>query len=65
MIRLETHNLKNVIGTKKELFTKIIYRINNSSGLYQMFNTLVDVVIFENNKIIYIEEVLYCYIRYF
>lgn len=62
MVRLETHNLKkNVIGTKKELFSKIIHRINNSSGLYQMFNTLVDVVIFENNKIIYIEEVLYCY----
>ena len=51
MVRLETNNLKkNVISTKKELFNKIIYRINTSSGLYQMFNTLVDVVIFENNK---------------
>lgn len=62
MVRLETNNLKkNIISNKKELFSKVIYRINTSSGLYQMFNTLVDVVIFENNKIIYIEEVLYKY----
>ena len=62
MIRLETNNLeKSIINTKKDLFNKIIYRINNSSGIFQMFNTLVDVVIFENNKMIYLEEVLYKY----
>jgi len=58
LIRMETDNLKKyVITSKNKLIENILYRINNSSGLYQMFGCLVDIVILVKNKFIYIEEI--------
>jgi thioredoxin reductase len=58
MIKLDTNNL-NIYhySTIEQLNTKIIYRMNTAPGLFQMFNCLCDVIIFDNNKISYIEEV--------
>ena len=58
LIRMETDNLKkNIINSKDILVDKILYRINNSSGLYQMFGCLVDIVIISEKNFIYIKEI--------
>jgi thioredoxin reductase len=58
LVRMETDNLKKyIINSKDMLVDKILYRINNSSGLYQMFGCLVDIVIILEEKFIYIEEI--------
>ena len=58
LLRMETNNLKkHTLNSKDMLVNKILYRINNSSGLYQMFGCLVDIVIILDNKFIYIEEI--------
>lgn len=63
LIRMDTNNLKiKLINSNHELLKKILYRINNSSGIYQMFNTLVDVIIFDK-QIKYIEELPYEYVK--
>ena len=55
MIKIDTNNLNIYnFNNKNEIFYKIYDRINNSSGLFQMFNCLCDIIIIENN-IIYIE----------
>lgn len=58
MIKIETKNLDITrIETIEELHKKLVYRMNATSALYQMFNCLCDVIIFDKNEIIYIEEV--------
>lgn len=58
MIKIDTNNLTtHKFKSLRELTEKIIYRMNTTSALYQMFNCLCDVIIFEDNNITYIEEV--------
>tara|TARA_B110000483_G_scaffold65319_1_gene81649 strand:- start:2627 stop:4351 length:1725 start_codon:yes stop_codon:yes gene_type:complete len=57
MVKINTNNIEKIkINSQSELVNKILDRLNNSSGLYQMFNCLCDIVIIENNTIYYIEE---------
>ena len=60
MINIQTNNLKTTIFNNKDfegILNKILYRINNGSGIFQMFGCLVDVIIFHKNMIFYIEEI--------
>lgn len=66
MLRIQTNNYHYQIFSntdKKSIFDKIFYRINNGSGIFQMFGCLVDIIIFYNNKIIYIEELPIKYVE--
>ena len=64
MIKMDTNNLNvKIINSKEELNYKILYRINTSSALFQMYNCMCDVIIIINNKISYIEEVNYRYAK--
>lgn len=65
MIKIDTNNLLNQqITTKEELVKKILYRINTSSALYQMYNCICDLVIINNDsKITYIEEINFRYAK--
>jgi len=64
MIKIETNNLDITrIETIEEVHKKIMYRMNTTSALYQMFNCLCDVIIFDKNEIIYIEEVTIRYAK--
>lgn len=57
-IKILTNNLNiHIYSSLDKLNKKIIHRMNTSSGLFQMFNCLCDVIIFNDNKITYIEEV--------
>lgn len=58
MIKIETGNLDIMyINSTKDLHKKLIHRMNTTSALYQMFNCLCDVIVFDKNQIIYIKEV--------
>jgi thioredoxin reductase len=64
MIKIDTGNLEiTTINSMTDLNKKIIHRMNTTSALYQMFNCLCDVVIFDNDQIIYIEEVTIRYAK--
>jgi thioredoxin reductase len=66
MIKLDTGNLDRFeYSSIIELNDKIVDRMNTTSALWQMFNCLCDVIMFddENNKIIYIQEVTLRYAR--
>ena len=58
MVNIDTNNLNKIkINNQSQLINKIIERLNNSSGLYQMFNCLCDVIIINNkNDFTYVEE---------
>ena len=66
-VNIETNNLKQINLSYYELNSKIIDRINNSSGLYQMFGFLIDIIIIHRNEnetcnyFTYIEEIPYQY----
>jgi len=64
MIKKLTNNL-NVYELKslKDLYKKIYHRMNTTSALFQMFNCLCDVIIINDNTIIYIEEVTIRYAK--
>ena len=63
LIQIDTNNMmKKIIKSKEDLLETILFRVNNSSGIYQMFNTLVDVIVFDKN-ITYIEELPYKYAK--
>ncbi len=60
MINLQTNNLTINRFNKSDLdglLDKILDRINNGSGIFQMFGCLVDLIVFVDNEIIYIEEI--------
>ena len=58
MIKIETGNLDIThINTIEELNKMLIHRMNTTSALYQMFNCLCDVIVLDDDKIIYIKEV--------
>lgn len=60
MINIQTNNLKMTEYTNDDfnkILDKILYRINNGSAIFQMFGCLIDLLIFKNDKIIYIEEI--------
>ena len=58
MIKIETGNLDIMyINSTKDLHKKLIHRMNTTSALYQMFNCLCDVIVFDKDQIIYIKEV--------
>ena len=64
MIDIETNSYrKTTINNKNELINKILDRINNGSGIFQMFGCLADFVIIYQNKFIYIEEIPIKYIK--
>lgn len=64
MIRMQTNNLPITIFDTQDtsgLFEKVFWRINNASGIFQMFGCLVDIIIFKDEKIYYIEEIPFRY----
>jgi len=64
MIKIETNNLDiSRMETIDELHKKLVYRMNTTSALYQMFNCLCDVIIFDKDEIIYIEEITIRYAK--
>ena len=64
MIKIETNNLDiSRIETIDELHKKLVYRMNTTSALYQMFNCLCDVILFDKDEIIYIEEITIRYAK--
>ena len=64
MIKIDTNNLDiSKINSKNELFDKIFSRINYSSGLFQMFNCLCDLIIIEKKSIKYIQEIPIKYVK--
>jgi hypothetical protein len=64
MIKLDTDNLEMFeYSSIKELNDKLIHRMSTTSALFQMFNCLCDVIIFDDNKIIYIQEVTLRYAK--
>lgn len=64
MIKIDTNNINtSKIKNETELVEKILYRLNTSSGLYQMFNCLCDIIIIEGNKITYLEEIPIKYVE--
>jgi hypothetical protein len=61
---LDTDNLEMFeYSLIKELNDKLIHRMSTTSALFQMFNCLCDVIIFDDNKIIYIQEVTLRYAK--
>ena len=65
MIKIDTNNIDTYkINNENKLVEKILYRLNTSSGLYQMFNCLCDIIIIESkNNIIYMEEIPIKYVE--
>jgi len=64
MVKMDTNKLDvTIIDNKQEINKKILNRINTSSALFQMYNCMCDVIIFNKNKFIYIEEVNYRYAK--
>lgn len=64
MIQIQTNNLSITILESEDttgLFEKVFWRINNASGIFQMFGCLVDIIIFKDDKIYYIEEIPFTY----
>lgn len=67
MIKMQTFNVDtslfsyetSYMGTQDSLFSKIVDRINTASGIYQMFNTLGDIVLYlnDNKTILYLEDI--------
>ena len=63
-INIDTNNIVKHKFNCNEIVNKILNRINNSSGLYQMFGNLVDILIKnDDNDFIYIEELPLNYIK--
>ena len=62
-VNIETNNLEKISLDKSSIVNKILYRINNSSGLFQMFGFLTDIIIINRDdngnikKLDYIEEI--------
>lgn len=58
MIRLDTNNLRiTKLNSNEQLLEKILYQVNNSPGLFQMFSCLSDVIIIDKSEISYIENI--------
>ena len=64
MVKMDTNKLDvTIIDNKQEINKKILNRINTSSALFQMYNCMCDVIIFNKNKFIYIYEINYRYAK--
>ena len=54
-----------IFDNHEELVTYMIHRINTTSALYQMFSSLLDLLVFHNNKYIYYFELPKKYLSLF